>query len=46
MNMTYVIAKKCQDGRYRLFYRGTTREVCPGASFPTAAAARSWAAVA
>lgn len=40
-NAAYIMARKGSDGRYRLFYRGTTNEVCPGLTFATAAAARA-----
>lgn len=43
--MAYIMARKCTDGRYRLFYRGTTNEVFPGMTWTTAAAARMHAMV-
>jgi hypothetical protein len=38
--LDYTQARRGNDGRYRLYYRGTGNEFAPGHSFTTAAAAR------
>ena len=43
--MHYVTARKGTDGRYRLFFTGTTNEVFPGMAWTTARDARMHAAV-
>ena len=40
----YLKAARGRDGRYRLFFVGTAKEVFPGRWFSTAAAARRYAA--
>jgi len=44
MTLTYVMARRGNDGRWRLFYRGTGNEIFPGQTFATSAAARAFAA--
>jgi hypothetical protein len=44
MKLTYVMARRGNDGRWRLLYRGTSTEVFPGQTFGTSAAARAFAA--
>jgi hypothetical protein len=44
MTMTYVMTRRGNDGRWRLFYRGTGNEIFPGQTFATSAAARAFAA--
>ena len=42
--LDYMQARRGNDGRYRIYYRGTSNEAAPGHSFTTAAAARRHAA--
>jgi hypothetical protein len=42
--LDYIHARRGNDGRYRIYYRGTVNDAAPGHAFTTAAAARRHAA--
>jgi hypothetical protein len=42
--LDYLQVRRGNDGRYRIYYRGTVNDAAPGHAFTTAAAARRHAA--